>query len=620
VAYGYIGKILTVDLTNQRIGTENLDEINLRDYVGGSGFAVPWIYKEVPPGVDWSSPENCMVFATGPLTGTVAGTGSFTLSTKGPMTNGIISVQANGFFGAYLKFAGFDAIIVRGSSDKWVYLYVHDGTAELKDAKDLKGKDTWETQDEIQKQLDKTDRQLSVQAIGPAGENLVRFACLAGDHGHIAAHGGGGAVMGSKKLKAIAIERGKYTWPIYDKEAIRDISLKALEQTKVKSMNDYYHWGTLMVYRTCQNLGHLPVKNFNEYVFNETEKYLGSNLRPQFKEKRHPCWACQHHHCSIIEIIDGPYAGFIGEEPEYEGLASMGSLVDQKDPIAATVLSNETDRYGLDVNETGWILSWLMECNEKNLLTRNDTDGIDMTWGNAESMRTMLRKIAYREGIGNMLAEGTMRAAAIVGTPAADLAIYTTRGNTPRSHDHRRGWSMMLDTAVSDYGVDEEGILVIPPVVLGLPPTTDMMTPEGAAAINAAGCGRITFYDTLVICKNTLNGADWDVTIKMLNAATGWDFTANESKIVMRRIKNIARSFNTRHGLGRGAVSPKYGSMPREGLGAGKSFYEIQERAIDCYHEFMGWDKTTGKPLPETLHNLKLDYIINDLYPQKIQS
>ncbi|HXY74432.1 MAG TPA: aldehyde ferredoxin oxidoreductase N-terminal domain-containing protein, partial [Dehalococcoidales bacterium] len=435
---GYHGKILAVDLTNQKINIEELDQTNIRDYVGGSGFAIPWLYRDVPPGVEWNSPENNIYFAVGPLTGTVGGTGTFSVATKGPMTNGAVSVQANGFLGAYLKFAGFDAIIVRGSSPKWVYLYVHDGTAELRDATELLGKDTWQTQDMITTQLGKTERQLSVQSIGPAGEHMVRFACIAGDRGHVAAHGGVGAVMGSKKLKALAVERGNASWPLHSKETLREISLKALEITKVKSGQDYFHWGTTLAIVGLEPMGLLPCKNYNESKFVAGEKFYGKNLRPLLKERRHPCWACQHHHCSIVEITEGPYAGFIGEEPEYEGFAAMGSVTDQRDPFAAIVLCNEADRYGIDVNESGFLLSWLMECYEKGLVTKKDTDGIDITWGNAEAMRALMKKIAYREGFGNILAEGVMRAAKTIGGEADDIAIYTTRGNIVRGHDHRR--------------------------------------------------------------------------------------------------------------------------------------------------------------------------------------
>lgn len=611
---GYMGKILLVDLTHQKVSVERLDEKILRPYVGGSGFAIPWVYREVGPGVEWSSPENHLVLATGPLSGTVGGTGSYSVATKGPMTNGMLSVQANGYLGAFLKFAGFDAIVMHGNSPNWVYLYVHDGTGELKPATNLLGKNTWETEDAIKAELGKTERQMSVHGIGPAGENLVRFACIVGDRGHVAAHGGVGAVMGAKKLKAIAVERGMQAVPVHDKKALRAIAKKTIEEVKANSGFDYYNWGTSLAFPGLEKLGFLPVKNYQEYKFSATEEYYGKNFRPLLKEKRDPCWACQHHHCSIVEISEGPYAGFIGEEPEYEGLAAMGSLTDQKDVLAAIVMCNEADRYGIDINETGWLLSWLMDCNEKKLLTKNDTDGIDMTWGNVDSMRAMMRKIVYRQGFGNTLAEGAKRAAKSVGGEAADRAIYTTRGNTPRGHDHRRSWVMMMDTALSDYGVDEEGLLLISPEALGLPSTTDPLTPEGVALILATACGITTFYDTLVLCKNSVNGANWTRCIEMLNAVTGWDFTAPESKVVMRRIKNMARAFNIRHGVEKDGVSPRYGSSPAEGTGAGKSFAAVADRAIDCYHEAMGWEKETGKPLPETLKDLGLDYIVKDLW------
>ncbi|GAG27684.1 unnamed protein product, partial [marine sediment metagenome] len=204
---GYTGRILRVDLGREQISEESLDNETLRKYVGGTGLGAKYLYEEVPPGVEWSDADNRIMFFTGPIGGTkVSGSGIFSVVSKGPMTNMAGTSQANGYFGAFLKLSGFDGVIVHGKAKKWLYLHIHDGTAELRDAEHLQGKDTWETEDTIKKGI---SRQSSVYSIGPAGENLVRFACIAGDHGHVAAHNGLGAVMGSKKLKAIVAERGR---------------------------------------------------------------------------------------------------------------------------------------------------------------------------------------------------------------------------------------------------------------------------------------------------------------------------------------------------------------------------------------------------------------------------
>lgn len=215
---GYAGRFLRVGLSNGTITEERWDATSLRKWVGGTGVGVKTLHNEVPPSVQWSDPDNRLIMATGPLGGTsVMGTGTVSFVTKGAMTGGATTTQANGFMGAYMKFAGFDAVIVQGQSPKWVYLYLHDGLAELRDAAQLVGTDTYELQDRINEELGKREHRLSVFGIGPAGEHLVRFACIAGDRGHVAGHNGSGAVMGSKRLKAIVAERGK-RFPVFDEK------------------------------------------------------------------------------------------------------------------------------------------------------------------------------------------------------------------------------------------------------------------------------------------------------------------------------------------------------------------------------------------------------------------
>jgi aldehyde:ferredoxin oxidoreductase len=226
----YVGRLLRVDLTNKKVTEEVLDQEVVRKYVGGTGFGARILYDEVPPGVEWAHPDNRIVIATGPLGGTrMAGSGTFSLVTKGPLTNGGTATQANGYFGAYLRFNGLAGVVIYGASDRWVYLYIHDGQAELRDAQHLLGKDTWETEEAIKKELGDDERGMSVFGIGPAGENLVKFAGVIGDRGHAAAHNGSGAVMGSKRLKAIAVARGKVSVPLYDRELVASLAKEMQE-------------------------------------------------------------------------------------------------------------------------------------------------------------------------------------------------------------------------------------------------------------------------------------------------------------------------------------------------------------------------------------------------------
>ncbi|MBT3368295.1 MAG: aldehyde ferredoxin oxidoreductase, partial [Nitrospina sp.] len=229
---GYMGRVLRVNLTTRSATEEILDEETAKKYIGGTGLGMKYLYDEVPPGIDWSSPENLFMVMSGPLSGTIGGTGVYSVVTKGPMTNGAASSQGSGYLGAFIKLAGFDGIIVEGAASDWVYLYVHDGTVEIRDATELVGKNTWETQDEIEKELDRTAKKLSTMTIGPAGENLVRFACVQSDRGHIAAHNGLGAVMGSKRLKAIAIEKGENKVKVKDRKKLVQLHKEIMHRQK----------------------------------------------------------------------------------------------------------------------------------------------------------------------------------------------------------------------------------------------------------------------------------------------------------------------------------------------------------------------------------------------------
>ncbi len=324
--YGYAGKLLRVDLTSEQIAEEKLDEEMARKYVGGTGLGAKHLYAEVPAGVEWSDEANRIIMATGPLGGsTMGGSGTFSVVTKGALSNGAVATQSNGFFGVFLKFCGYDGIILQGRAKRWVYLYIHEGAAELRDASHLIGKDTWETSELIKGELGKGEREMSVASIGPAGENLVRFASIFVDKGHTAAHDGVGAVMGAKKLKAIAVVRGKERPVFKDKEALSAIA-DQMHQSIVSdpASRGIYEWGTLnaITERTIAGDGIIPVKNYTTNIFDidreKLEKFWGPYIRRQFKPIPSPCWACRMHHCHIMTLTEGPYKGYVGEEPEYE--------------------------------------------------------------------------------------------------------------------------------------------------------------------------------------------------------------------------------------------------------------------------------------------------------------
>jgi aldehyde:ferredoxin oxidoreductase len=611
--WGYMGKILRVDLTSGSIREEPLEPEMAEKYLGGSGFGAEYLYREVPPGVEWDAPENRIIMASGPLGGTtVSGTGTFSLVTKGPMTNLAVNTQANGFWGAFLKFAGYDALIIQGQSSRWVYLHISEGKAELRDASPILGKDTWEMEDAIRQDLGET-KTMSVFGVGPGGENQVRFAIVAGDKGHICSKNGCGCVMGSKRLKAVAITRGKQPVPILNKELLRE-KAKALDhEAKTVKGGLLYKWGTGGAFSTHALAGSLPTRNYTTSIFPEHEKMNAEYIRTHFEHRNKPCWACRLLHTKFMKVTEGPYAGYEGEEPEYECMAAWGPVIGNTDAGAMVMLSNLTDRLGLDVNESGWTIAWVMECYEKGILTRKDLDGLDMRWGNVEGVEEMLEKISKREGIGNLLAEGVKRASEEIGGEAPKMGVYVLKGATPRGHDHRAIWPEMLDTCISATGTIQSGARLTSPAFFGHPPISSPFSPWEVAGASAKLDGWYVFLDSLGVCRFiTIHP---DLTMDCVNAVTGRGFTLSDALTIGRRIINQLRVFNFRHGLDPAleAPSPRYGSTPTDGPAEGKAIEPHFQWMKSHYFELVGWDPATGKPLPHTLKSLGLEKLIPDL-------
>jgi aldehyde:ferredoxin oxidoreductase len=624
--YGFAGKFLRVDLTNERVSDDVIDEDTARKYLGGTGMGAKCLFDEVPAGIEWSDPGNRIIFASGPLGGTtVGGSGTVSMVTKGALTNGAGASQANGFFGAFLRHSGYDGIIIQGAAKRWLYLFIYEGGAELRDAAHLLGKDTYETTTALRAELDLTPSKLSIASIGPAGEHLVKFGCVMVDNGHAAAHNGTGAVMGSKRLKAIAVVRGKKKPPLKDKKGFNEIAEQfysnIINDPKVKAK--YHDWGTLMLLPSSTRAkdGIVPVRNYTTCLYDidpdKLDRFSGPYIRSHFNPKPHPCWACRMHHCHMITIPEGPYAGLMLEEPEYEDLAAWGPLIGNTDVSAAMMLTRETDALGMDSNEAGWLMGMLMECYEKGLISKKDCGDLEMTWGNVETTREMLHRIAFRQGFGDLLAEGVMRAARAIGRDAPNFAIHTMKGNTPNMHDHRNWWTVLFDTCVSQMGT-AEGFSVAKPADIGVSDSLvpiPSSSPEDALAMNSSFKGGVQFEDSLGVCRfNTQT--DMKLLSEAISAATGWNFSAAEGMSVGRRIVNLLRVFNMRHGhtAEMDAPSPRYGSAPINGPNKEKSILIHWKDLRSKYYEHMGWDTVSGKPLPETLRKLGLDSAISELW------
>lgn len=616
---GYAGKILRVDLSQNRTWTDELTPQMCRTYLGGVGLGAKILWEEVPAEVNWDHPDNRLVMATGPLAGLpVWGSSGLTVVTRGAMTNGATNTQANGFFGANLKYSGYDAIVIQGRAPAWVYLYIHDDTVELRDASALLGKDTWETQDTLQEMLSLSGHQLSVYTSGVAGENQVRFAAIHGDYGHVASKNGCGAVMGNKRLKAVAIVRGTKALRVADPRglflAAEEISNDLQYNPSTRSL---YEYGTLPGVSGLSRLGALPIKNYTTNVVPEgadMSKWTASGLRDGFDHRGHQCNACGMHHCHAQVLPSGPHQGELVDEPEYEGWSGAGWAIGCTDPVAVSWLNTQIDRACVDVNEFGWLIGWVMECQEKGYISKEQLGGLELKWGDAEAANQLLQMIIRREGFGNILAEGVKRASEHVGGAAAECAIYTMKGDTPRGHDHRARWEEMLDTCTGSSGTLDSG----PPVnqtEWGLPARINPFDPEAVATVVGTTRGRRHFEDSLGTCIFTTR--TWVASIcRALSAATGWEYSKEDAMRFGRRTAALMRVFNLRCGITPDFERPskRYGSVPVDGPAQGQNITANWDQLMDTWYKTVGYDRQSGRPLPDTLRELGLAHLIAELW------
>jgi aldehyde:ferredoxin oxidoreductase len=591
------------------VETEKLGQELIENYMGGAGFGASYLFKESPDNISWEDPENRLIFSNGPLSNTpVHGSGTTCVITKGPMTNLAVSTQANGYMGASLKSCGYDAIVIKGVAKEWSYLFISEDTIELRDASHLLGKDTQDTQESLKEEIGKK-RGISVYCIGPAGENRVRFSVIMGDGTHTASKGGVGAVMGAKKLKAIVVCRGKVRPNIFDRPRLVEIAKDLHEKATVTFLNGSRHkYGTNGTFSRLHEVGALPVKNYTTNIFPEHEKMDGKYVRSHFKPVKHVrCFNCGINHIYMWEVTEGPFKGLVAEEPEYEAFAAFGSQIGQTDAGAVFYLTDIADRLGIDVNESGWVLGWLMECCEKGIITSSDADGLDISWGSVESTEEIIRKIAARDGIGDLLAEGVKRASEKIGGEAINMAVCTKKGATPRGHDHRARWHELVDTCLTNTSTLEATFVGVRPHLMDMPPVRDQFSPWEVPLINAVQNGWAVIEDCLGVCRFNLNYPK--IALEAYQAGTGDNKSLEEILKIGKRIVNTFRLFNLKNGLTPEIEAPsaRYGSAPVDGPAKGISILENWDHSRSIYYQSMGWDPKTGVPLPDTLKELGLE-------------
>lgn len=609
---GYAGKLLFVWLDSGRFADISLSPELMRKTIGGVGLGAELLWEYARPGTTWDDPGNPVFLLSGPLAATrVSGAGTFCAVTIGAMTGYATSTQANGMFGAFLRTCGYDGIAIFGQAPEWTYLAVSPTGVELRPADQLLGLDTWETESAVSAELGKGP--VSVYAIGPAGERRVRFAVLAGDKGHVAAHNGVGAVLGSKRLKAVAAVRGKFEVPIARPRELNETARLMFADARAAGDGLKEKWGTAGAIETLYKSGMFPIRNLTTSLWPHVQGVTGQTMRTRHAHKLKACWGCTMH-CRYLEVKEGPYAGYKGEEPEYEAVAATTSLIDNPELGASVVLTNMADRLGMNVNELGWLLGWVMEGNERGWLTPEMMDGRPLHFGDAEGAMEWVRRIANRQGFGDLLAEGVVRAGRALGGEAELAAVGTVKGATPRGHDHRARWDELLDTCLSNTGTIEVQGGYVQPEQLGIPPVKNRFDPLEVARVNALVNGRRIFEDSVGICRFTTEN------IRMLadcvNHVTGFDLSIAEIMTAGKRAVNRLRAFNLRHGLDPETErpTPRYGSQPVDGPAAGFHFALHFPAMRAAYWKEMGWDERDGRPLPETLRSFGLEDAIAVLW------
>jgi aldehyde:ferredoxin oxidoreductase len=609
-----MGIILRVDLTAGAVKTEPLPEEMAKLYIGGRGIGAKILYDEVKAGVDPLSPANKLVFANGPLTGTIAQSCSrWMVITKSPLTGGIIRSTTGGSFGAELKSAGFDVLIVEGKTDKPVYLWIKDNQVEIRDAAKLKGLLSDETASAVRKEL--KDEKIKVATIGPAGEKLVRFAAIVDDR-RTASRGGVGTVMGSKNLKAIAV-RGSKRIELADRAKLKEVTKNQVATSQQSPLfQGFSHLGTPGSTVLIHELGVYPVRNFQDGVLEGFHENLTPEKIEEVFVKDVHCHNCYIHCGSIMKVVSGPYASDGVEGPEFETVWSFGGEVGNTNLGMIIEANRICDDYGVDTISAGNCIGFAMELYEKGILTRKDVDGLDLTWGNQEAIIRLLKKIATREGIGNLLAEGTKRAAQKIGKGADRYAMHVKGLEIP-AYDPRGAKAHGLNLATSNIGASHMTGYATQEL-FGIPESVERFTPEGKGKLCKWNQDLMTISDSIIACGFPfLFGWLGIATYKqLLPAATGIEDFSDESYLleIGERIYTVERAFNVREGFSRkDDILPSrfLNETPKSGPVKGHVFE--MEQILDEYYEGRGWDKKTGNPTRTKLESLGLKFVADEL-------
>jgi aldehyde:ferredoxin oxidoreductase len=626
--YGFTGQVLRVNLTERKTSTEVLSENDARKFLGGRGLAIDILYRELKPRIDPLGVENKLVFSVGPVNAVgIPGDTRFVVAGKSPLTGIWGEGNCSGWFADGLKKSGYDALIVEGVSESPVYIWINDENVEIRDAKHLWGKWTAETESLIKREIGFKDT--AVIAEGPAAENMVKISAVTHTAHRAAGRTGLGAVMGSKKLKAIAA-KGSKKIDVADPEKIKGLGKKIVAETfanaTTKSLRKYGQAGSVLI---LQEAGILPTRNFRSGVFEGAENISGENMSETILMKTEACPRCSVACKMVVEVKEGPFAPVLPEYggPEYESVASLGSLlgIDRLDAISK--MNMLCNAYSLDTISTGACIAFAMDCYENGIITKKDTDGLELNFGNAEAAVKMVEKIATRQGFGEVLAEGVRKASRRIGKGSERFALEVKGLEIPM-HEPRGKKGLGLIYAVSNRGGchmqsmhdgDLESADTAPEIGITTPlPRLDTSREKVMAMKKTQDYIAIT--NSLVICENIY----WfrvvhykpQELVELLNAVTGWDYTVEDFMTTGERINTLCRAFNVREGITRkDDYLPSRFMEPLEaGPTKGQLFTnEELNGMLNNYYDICGWDIETGTPTKEKLKELELSHVIEQL-------
>lgn len=590
--FGYTGKIIRVDLSKSVVEIETLDEKFALNYIGGKGFGAKVLFEETGIRIDPYDPANVLIFATGPVNGiALSGAAKFCAIFKSPLTGIWGESQCSGYFGPELKHAGYDMIIIQGKSEKPVYLCIEDEEIDVINAAHLWGKDTFETEDVVKKDH---GEKFQVLSIGPAGENLVRYAIIEHDKGREFGRCGAGAVMGSKKLKAVTV-RGTGSVEIARPEELEDFRKELNEKIKER-LTSLREYGTPNMMILTNTTGTLPTRNWTAGKFDGFEEINAEAMKKRIMKRSKACYACTVACRKMSKVETGPYAGTEVEGPEYETLFALGSLCGN-DSIESIAKANEVcDRLGIDTISVGNVLAFAMECYERKIITRQDTEGVELTFGNNEGTIATLKRIAYREGFGNVLAEGVRKASQSIGKGAERLAVHV-KGLELAGYDPRGLKGIALAYAVSCRGACHLRHLAYRPNLTGLYPfgegKIDRLSYEGQAQMVVDLENFHVLVDSMVLCKfvclPAVGPIFWDELAKLYSIVTGVDSGKKDLLIRAERIVNLVKEFNVREGMSRkdDVLPERFMKNSVEGQVVEKERFE---EMLNQYYALRGWN------------------------------